>query len=96
MSANDDLKIAALTLDTALGGQVTLSGSNPTYTAPANGSGLDSFYYLVSDGQSGSVYKLVLNSVTFTATGSMATFRYAVLYNATPAAGGTKGAVLHG
>jgi hypothetical protein len=43
---------------------------------------------VASDSQSGGLYKLPLNPVTFTATGSgIATFRYAVLYNATPAAG---------
>jgi hypothetical protein len=40
---------------------------------------------LASDGQSGGVYKLVLNPVTWTASGgAIATFRYAVLYNDTP------------
>lgn len=39
----------------------------------------------VSGAQTGGVYKLVLNPVTFTAAaGSIATFRYAVLYNDTP------------
>lgn len=39
---------------------------------------------LVSSAQSGGVYKLVLNDVTFTASGgSIANFRYAVLYNDT-------------
>jgi hypothetical protein len=43
---------------------------------------------VASDGQSGGIYRLTLNPVTFTATGSgIATFRYGVLYNATPAAG---------
>src|SRR5262245_64399963 len=43
---------------------------------------------VASDSQSGGSYKLTLNPVTFTATGSgIVTFRYAVLYNATPAAG---------
>jgi hypothetical protein len=43
---------------------------------------------LVSSSQSGGLYKLVLNNVTFTASGgSIATFRYAVLYNSTPANG---------
>lgn len=42
----------------------------------------------VSSAQSSGTYKLVLDDVVFTASGgSMATFRYAVLYNSTPAAG---------
>ena len=40
----------------------------------------------VSGAQSSGTYKLVLSNVTFTASGgSIATFRYAVLYNSTPA-----------
>jgi len=40
---------------------------------------------LVSSSQSSGTYTLKLNNVTFTASGgSIATFRYAVLYNATP------------
>ena len=47
---------------------------------------------LVSSSQSGGTYKLILNNVTFTASGgSIATFRYAVLYNATPASGNLVG-----
>jgi hypothetical protein len=43
---------------------------------------------LVSSAQSGGTYTLKLNNVTFTASaGSIATFRYAVLYNSTPGAG---------
>jgi hypothetical protein len=39
---------------------------------------------LVSSAQAGGVYKLVLNDVTFTASGgSIATFRYIVVYNST-------------
>lgn len=39
---------------------------------------------LVSSTQSSGTYKLILNQVTFTATsGSIANFRYAVLYNST-------------
>src|SRR5262249_53120043 len=38
----------------------------------------------VSGAQAGGTYKLVLSNATFTASGgSIATFRYAVLYNAT-------------
>jgi hypothetical protein len=43
---------------------------------------------LVSSSQSSGTYTLKLNNVTFTASGgSIATFRYAVLYNSTPANG---------
>lgn len=43
---------------------------------------------LVSSTQASGVYTLILNDVTFTASGgSIATFRYAVLYNSTPASG---------
>lgn len=40
---------------------------------------------LVSSGQTSGVYKLVLDDVVFTATGNMATFQYAVLYDDTSA-----------
>lgn len=40
---------------------------------------------LSSDGQSSGTYKLVLTSPVFTATGSVGPFRYAVLYDSTPA-----------
>jgi hypothetical protein len=41
---------------------------------------------LVSSSQTGGLYTLKLNNVTFTASsGSIATFRYAVLYNSTAA-----------
>jgi hypothetical protein len=43
---------------------------------------------LVSDGQTSGTYKLVLSQPTFTAAGgSIAQFRYAVLYNFTSASG---------
>jgi|SRR5262252_4594317 len=43
---------------------------------------------LISSSQSGGVYTLKLNNVSWTASGgSFGPFRYAVLYNSTPAAG---------
>ena len=49
---------------------------------------LGSAVTITSSAQSGGTYKLVGNSVTFTAAGgTIATFRYAVLYNATAAGG---------
>jgi len=43
---------------------------------------------LVSSGQTGGLYTLKLNNVTFTASGgAITTFRYAVLYNSTAASG---------
>src|SRR5258706_14104179 len=43
---------------------------------------------LASSAQSGGTYTLKLNNLTFTASvSSIATFRYAVLYNSTPGSG---------
>lgn len=42
---------------------------------------------LVSNSQSSGTEKLVLSSVTYTATGQIGPFRYAVLYNSTAASG---------
>lgn len=43
---------------------------------------------LTSSSQTSGLYKLILQNVTFTASGgSISTFRYAVLYNSTPANG---------
>lgn len=57
-------------------------------TELANGSGYTtggSAATLVSSTQSSGTYTLTLNNVTFTASGSMGPFRYADLYNTTPA-----------
>jgi hypothetical protein len=56
----------------AAGGGYLAGGITPTLTS-----------YLQTSG----VAKLILQPVTFTATGAVATFRYAVLYNSTPGAG---------
>ena len=40
---------------------------------------------LSSDGQTSGTYKLILSNVTWTATGAVGPFRYAVLYDSTPA-----------
>jgi hypothetical protein len=42
---------------------------------------------ITSSAQASGTYKLVGNDVVFTATGAVGPFRYAVLYNSTPAAG---------
>jgi hypothetical protein len=43
---------------------------------------------ITSSAQTSGLYKLIGNNVTFTASGgTIATFRYAVLYNSTPASG---------
>src|SRR5258708_323841 len=61
----------------------------PTAIAAGNGySAGGTQATLVSSSQSSGPYRLKLNNVTFTASGgSIATFRYAVLYNSTPANG---------
>jgi hypothetical protein len=58
--------------DIAAGNGYTAGGAAVTITASTQTSG---------------TYKLVGNDVVFTATGSVGPFRYAVLYNSTPAAG---------
>lgn len=63
--------------------------SNITEIAAGNGySAGGSATTITSSAQSGGTYKLVGSNVTFTASGgSIAQFRYAVLYNSTPANG---------
>jgi hypothetical protein len=60
-----------------------------TEIAAGNGYGAGgSAATLVSSGQSSGTYTLKLNNVTYTASGgTIATFRYAVLYNSTAASG---------
>src|SRR5579883_431809 len=63
--------------------------SNITEIAAGNGySAGGTAAALTSSSQSGGTYKLILQNVTFTASGgSIAQFRYAVLYNSTAASG---------
>jgi len=49
----DDLNISYIAEDTALGGFVTVTNGVVAYTPPAVACGLDTFYYLASDGQVG-------------------------------------------
>jgi hypothetical protein len=58
-----------------------------TEITPGNGySAGGSAATLVSSSQASGTYSLKLNNVTFTATGNVGPFRYAVLYNSTQAA----------
>jgi hypothetical protein len=59
---------------------ITEIGAGNGYTAGGNG------VTVTSSAQTSGTYKLIASNVTFIATsGSIAPFRYAVLYNATPA-----------
>jgi hypothetical protein len=80
----DTLKIALT--NTAPNASTATGLANITQISAANGyTAGGATATLVSSSQTSGTYKLVLNDVTFTATGSMGPFRYAVLYNDTPA-----------
>jgi hypothetical protein len=83
---NDNLKImltnTAPAATNAVKADITEIAAGNGYTAGGTQA------TLVSSSQTSGLYTLKLNNVTFTASGgSIATFRYAVLYNSTPAAG---------
>lgn len=80
---SDTLKV--MLTDTAPSAANTVL-ANITEITPGNGySAGGSAATFVSGAQSSGTYKLVLNDVTFTASGgSIGPFRYAVLYNDTP------------
>jgi len=70
----DDISITVNSAQTAAGGFVSLNGTNGTvtYTPPATGCALDSFYYFVTDGQAdGSVMKQVTVQHLYAAPDSM-------------------------
>lgn len=81
---SDTLKIALT--NTAPNASTATGLSNITQIAASNGyvSG-GAVATVTSSAQTGGTYKLVLADVTFTATGPMGPFRYAVLYNDTAA-----------
>jgi hypothetical protein len=77
---SDDLRVV-LTNSAPSAGNTVLSD----ITQIANGNGYTTggeAATQVSSSQTGGTYKLVLNDVTWTATGAMGPFRYVVLYNA--------------
>jgi hypothetical protein len=86
--ANGGVKFSTDTLDVMLTNTAPVA-TNSVYgdisgTELANGNGYTTGgtqATLVSSGQTSGTYKLVLNNVVFTATGSMGPFRYAVLYS---------------
>jgi len=60
--------------------------TNITQIAAGGGYPTNGFTLTVaSSSQTSGVYKLIINDYTFTATGTVANFRYAVLYNSTSA-----------
>lgn len=79
---SDTLKVALtntapVATNSVLADITQISGTNGYTTGGATAS-------ITSSSQTSGTYKLVLGDVTFTATGSMGPFRYAVLYNDTP------------
>lgn len=83
---SDTLKImlsdTAPVATNAIKSNVTEIAAGNGYTAGGNA------VTITASSQSGGLYKLIGNTVTFTASGgSIAQFRYAVIYNSTPASG---------
>lgn len=68
---------APVATNTILANITQISGTNGYTTGGTQAT-------IASSSHTAGTYKLVLNDVVFTATGSMGPFRYAVLYNDTP------------